>query len=216
MSNPGILCDHFQGKFSRTLWRRRLKVVKTRSSQSWDENQLSLTVTMTKIQSTTWNLLSRYALKWQTHSNSNVVNPIIFPSLELFNICWIFISQEAKASVQPPHVAPEVIAVLRINEHELGLRKLYQHKRLTSCASQVSFTDLVRNQKGDLLFVQLPDVLPGQVGEKCLSNLISDAGCEKRGWWVWLRHGLSWGGDHQFPINIKCQMSHYEMLHTCL
>ena len=150
-------------------------------------------------------------------SNSNVGNPIIFPSLELFNICWIIGSQEAKASVQPPpHIAPEVIAVLRINEHELGLRKLYQHKRLTSCASQVSFTDLVRNQKGDLLFVQLPDVLPGQVGEKCLSNLISDAGCEKRGWWVWLRHGLSWGGDHQLPINIKCQMSHYEMLHTCL
>jgi len=43
------------------------------------------------------------------------------------------LKQEVKASVQPPTVAPEV-----------------------------SFTDLVRNQKGDLLFVQLPDVLPGQ------------------------------------------------------
>jgi len=43
------------------------------------------------------------------------------------------LKQESKVGVQPPPVAPEV-----------------------------SFTDLVRNQKGDLLFVQLPDVLPGQ------------------------------------------------------
>jgi len=43
------------------------------------------------------------------------------------------LTQEVKVGVQPPPVAPEV-----------------------------SFTDLVRNQKGDLLFVQLPDVLPGQ------------------------------------------------------
>ena len=37
----------------------------------------------------------------------------------------------------------------------------------------MSFADLVRNQKGDLLFVQLPDVLPGQVDERFLTNPIS-------------------------------------------
>jgi len=45
--------------------------------------------------------------------------------------------QEAKSDVHPPSVAPEV-----------------------------SITDLVKDQKGDLLFVQLPDVLPGQAVKK--------------------------------------------------
>ena len=51
---------------------------------------------------------------------------------------------------------------MKTDSSELDLRKLHQ----------VSFTDLVRNQKGDLLFVQLPDVLPGQVDERFLTNPI--------------------------------------------
>ena len=171
-----ILCDHFQGKFSRTLLRRRLKAVKTTSSQSWDENQLSLTVTMTKIQSMMWNLLSRCALKWQTHSNSMVGNWTIFTSPALFNNCWIIDSQEAKASVQPPPVAPEVIAGLKNWRKPIQVNWVWESCisiKVNPHMSQVSFTDLVRNQKGDLIFVQLPDVLPGQVGERFLSDSIS-------------------------------------------
>ena len=55
----------------------------------------------------------------------------------------------------------------------MGFGKVVSVQKFNPSVIQVSFTDLVRNQKGDLLFVQLPDVLPGQVDEIFLTSPIS-------------------------------------------